>query len=207
MVRKLLDNATAKEGYHRWGVKEIIWNMQHLQYVRDYFEDYKIVFVIRNFVDYFKSLVGSTWVKNEFGRYNYIAEWIEQTTYIMFTALREGQERVFRYEDMLADTLGLSQFCEVGHILPVEYIGSSSKPITQNDWNIIETHLPMINFLHEKCGYPQISRESFSDFKIIPAPPTAVRVSTAVINKPKPPLVPAGVSIRKNGGLLRPRRP
>lgn len=213
MMKKLLDNATAKEGYQRWGVKEIIWNMQHVQYVRDYFDDYCVVFVVRNFVDYFKSLIGSTWVKNEFGRYNYIAEWIEQTTYIMFSELNTDQEKIFRYEDIKTNLLPLAQFCEISEMPKVDYIGSSSKAITERDWEIISVHLPMINFLHDKCGYPPVGKESFADFKVISKPIPAITTSSSPpikkrpSSQPKPIVRPNQAAIELTKKYLSKRRP
>lgn len=168
MMQKMLDNSTFKEGFPRWGVKEIIWSMHHVQLIRENFDDYRIIFLTRNFLDYYRSVVGS-WVSNEFGRHNYIAEWIEQTTIIAYLQMT-ARERMFKYEDLRASLKSLANFCQVSEPPEVSHIGGSSKNITKKDWDIALPYLPIINALHEQCGYAPVPATMPAD--IIEAQPS-----------------------------------
>lgn len=190
MMQNLLKESAEKEGFARWGVKEIIWSMQHVQFIREHFPDYRLAFITRNFLDYFKSVIGSGWVMNEFGRNNYIAEWIEQSGLISTMSLDTSKEKIFKYEDLKTNLSSFFEFCEIKSEVPkLDFIGGSSvRQLSKADKDIALPYLPMINMIHSRLDYKQIGPNGIQTKEpevVVEVPPTPVKVTkTTMIHTP-----------------------
>lgn len=158
MMDNLFGDAAKAEGYERWGLKEVTWTVGDLQFIRDHWEDYRVIFLIRNFMDCYRSAIGTGWLLGDTGRTGFIQEWLRMASQINFNHNTQGKERIFKYEHL--DKQTLADWCNITIPGDVPYVGSSSSFIHKQDWNLIYKFIDSINELSVKLSYNIINKDS-----------------------------------------------
>jgi hypothetical protein len=153
-MNNLFLGSAVKEGYKNWGLKEVNWNTSDIYFIRKYWKDYRIIFLARNFLDCYRSAIGTGWLLGDAGRIGFIQEWLRMAGQIVLNSHIKDKERIFKYEDI--DLTNLSNWCETKLETNIPYVGSSSTIITLHDWEIISQFLGAINSFSNDFGYPKI---------------------------------------------------
>ncbi len=154
MMNNLFLGGAIKEGYKNWGLKEVNWNTSDIYFIRKYWKDYRIIFLVRNFLDCYRSAIGTGWLLGDAGRIGFIQEWLRMAGQIVLNSHVKDKERIFKYEDI--DLTNLSSWCETKLETNIPYVGSSSAIITLHDWEIISQFLGAINSFSNDFGYSKI---------------------------------------------------
>ncbi len=156
MMENLFQEAAEKEGFQRWGLKEVNWNVGDIFFIRKYWEDYRIIFLIRNFLDCYRSSIGTGWLLGDTGRTGFIQEWLRMASQITTTPKVKGKEEVFKYENINMDYF--ANWCGIKPLESISYVGSSAAFITAHDWELINNFLDGINILSRNLGYREITK-------------------------------------------------
>ncbi len=162
MMDKTFQTAAEREGFRRWGLKEVSWNLEDVLFVRKHWNDCRVIFLIRNFLDCYRSATGTGWLLGETGRIGFIREWLRMANQIHILGTND-KERIFRYENI--DVEDLKNWCGLSKLEKQEYVGSSSKYLSAYDWDILRPFIPGINDVLGKFGYSSISSESLLDLE------------------------------------------
>lgn len=154
MMNNLFLNSAIKEGYKNWGLKEVNWNTSDIYFIRKYWKDYRIIFLVRNFLDCYRSAIGTGWLSGDSGRIGFIQEWLRMGMQINLNTHVHRKEMIFKYEEI--DVSHLGEWCGVTLQNSIPYIGSSAAPIKPHDWEIITPFLGGINSVSNSLGYKKI---------------------------------------------------
>lgn len=154
MMNDLFLNSAIKEGYTNWGLKEVNWTTSDIYFIRKYWENYRIIFLVRSFLDCYRSSIGTGWLLGDSGRIGFIQEWLRMGSQISLNSHVQGKERIFKYDEI--DIVGLGEWCGTTLKNSIPYVGSSAAVITKHDWEIISNFLGAINVVSNNLGYARI---------------------------------------------------
>lgn len=154
MMESSFGRGARREGYPRWGSKEIFWGQCHVDFIRSHWSDYRIVFLTRNFVDCYRSFVGTGWWTMPENKISYINnEWI-RTASIVAGIENNDKERHFRYEDLLKDSRPLMEWCGI-NVSPQQlaFEGGTQANPSPEDWELARPYEQEITDLHRRLGH------------------------------------------------------
>lgn len=160
MINGVFQESAKKEGFSRWGLKEVDWKIDEVYFIRKNWPDYRIIFLVRNFLDCYRSSIGTGWLAGDAGRVWFIRMWLQMASQIQFLKLTD-KEKIFKYEELNKDEL--AKWCSIKTLEPLNYVGASSKIISNHDWGIIQEFIVGINDLSEKLGYSRITYANLYD--------------------------------------------
>jgi hypothetical protein len=158
MMDGVFQEAAEREGFKRWGLKEVSWQLDDVMFIRSQWTDYRIIFLVRNFLDCYRSSIGTGWLLGDTGRMWFIREWVRMANQISSFQIAEGKERIFKYEELNPEEF--AKWCGVTEVKKMDYIGASSKIISAHDWKLIKSFSGAIDPLLEKLGYDKITYDN-----------------------------------------------
>ena len=145
--------AAQSEGYPRWGAKEVAWNETSLHFIREFWPDYRVIFLARNFVDVYRSIIGTNWVPTSEDKEKFIQEdWIKHSK-LAASLEKNNKERIFRYEDLLVNYSPLLEWCQVSNPTNLDLVHSTRTNPTQADWSVAMPFEQEITNIHKQLGY------------------------------------------------------
>lgn len=157
MMESVFGMGARREGFPRWGIKDVFWQPPCVEFIRRNWPDYRIIFLTRKFDDTYRSIMGTDWIDTQEARINFIKnEWIN-TAKMISTFANTDKERHFRYEDLLHDYRPLVTWCGIKNpAMPMQYIGSTRKEPSREAWDVVKPFRQEIDELQKQLGYIEI---------------------------------------------------
>jgi hypothetical protein len=147
-------HSAKREGFPRWGTKELYWRVEDLQTAAEIWPEAKIVLLTRRFRDTFASAIGLPEFETVACKVEFIRSWLGIAREASY-ARRAGLPLITaRYEDLIADNCrGLAQECGLPEPPPLDVFNSSRREITPADEDLLRPFADEIASLDASIGY------------------------------------------------------
>lgn len=152
LMQTTFGNAAAREGYKNWGIKEIYWTINDVEFIKRFWPEAKIIYLIRNFTDCYKSACGSGWLNASMGIVEFIEKWIACSRCVV-NVKRGKNELLVKYEDAVVDQNKVIQWCGLSKTTQLEYISRTSRLLTSHEESFLEPYRDQIQELNSLLGY------------------------------------------------------
>lgn len=145
--------AAYREGYKNWGIKEIYWTINDVEFIKKFWPKAKIIYMVRGFEACYRSACGTGWLNAEAGKIDFIEKWISCSR-CMVNIKRTENELLVRYDDAIKDQLMVPKWCGLSKPeTPLEYISQTSRLLTPYEISFLEPYKSQIAELNSLLGY------------------------------------------------------
>jgi hypothetical protein len=160
MMERALAQPARREGFSRWGTKEVHWGLEDRSFVLRHWPEARILYLTRNFPAAYASAITTGWW--EARRDGLLHQWIYSSSSLC-ELLSSGRmdperERWARYEDLLEQgPHALHEWCELPppteDALSRRFSGGHHRELTPDERDSVEPYLAQIGAISERLGY------------------------------------------------------
>jgi hypothetical protein len=154
MADELFGVAAAREGYPRWGKKEILWDACHVEWILGQWPEARIIYLYRDFLSVYRSHLGRNCHHGI--EHDVLQKWLAHGRRSFDRlSLGDSRERLVRYESLMVDIAALLEWCGLPAIADagsMTVLNSTQADLPPEHEEFYRRHLPIIRQLEEAAA-------------------------------------------------------
>jgi hypothetical protein len=153
LMQIVFGESAKREGYKNWGIKEIYWTIDDVEFIKKFWPKAKIIYLVRKFDDCYMSACGTGWLNASAGKVDFIEKWIACSRCIV-NINRGDNELLLQYERAIENHEEVIKWCGLSEAkIPLDYISKTSRLLTAHESSFLEPYKNQIRELTALLGY------------------------------------------------------